>query len=236
MKNPIQYILFFLFTFSSLFAQEKNSDQGLQIDIDRAGMNEFESRMVEEINLVRTKPEYYIPFVEAYAKESQDKPERVEEAKALITFLQTAQPLSALKPMNCLYLAARDHAATVAPKGQLVYKGADGSSSWDRIYAACESEDFADPKSKDSFAQNASSENIGNYSMGNSKGYEDNDPRKVNIMLLCGEYGRKNIFNPDWEFVGAFSYNDKKEKFMEEYDLKMYSVTYYWIQSFAKGK
>jgi len=234
MKNILLFIS--LFFALSLHAQQKESEQGLQIDIDRIEMNEYENRMVEEINLVRTKPEYYIPFVEAYAKESQDKPEQVEEAKALIMFLQTAKPLPALKPMPCLYEAARNHAAELAPKGQLNHTGADGSRSWDRIFSACAEQGVADPNNENNFAQNAGSENIGTYSMGNSKGYEDNDPRKVNIMLLCGDFGRENIFNPDWNYVGTFSYNDKKEEYMEKYELTMYQVTYYWIQSFARGK
>jgi len=225
-----------LFTTSILSGQQEKSEAGLHIEADRDKMNKYENLMVDEINLVRTQPNEYIPHVEAYAEKMKDQPAQVKEAKALITFLKTAKALPSLKPMNCLYLSARDHAAEAGPSGQLTHKSADGRASWNRIYSSCKEQGMLDPSKTESFAQKASNENIGSYSMGSSQGYAENDPRTVNIMLLCGSFGRDNIFNPDWKYVGAFSYSEKKESFMKEYDVTMYQVDYKWIQAFAAGK
>ena len=75
--------------------------------------------------------------------------------------------------------------------------------------------DVANPNVKTSYAQKAGSENISTYNMGSSDGYATNDARKVNIMLLTGEFGRKNILNPNWEYVGTFSYNKKRKSILK---------------------
>ena len=230
----VQFIFLLLIISTALVSAQESP--ALHLDAERQKMNKYESQMIEEINLVRTQPQDYIPYVEAYAEEMKDRPEQVKEAEALITYLESAKALSPLAPLNCLFLAARDHAAKAAPDGPVSHKGDDGRVSWDRIHTACNEHGIADPTESGTFAQNAGNENIGSYSLGSSQGYADNAPRTVNIMLLCGGFGRENIFNPNWKYVGAFSYNENKESFMEQYGVTMYQVTYHWIQSFAAGK
>lgn len=215
-------------------AQDKSEKAGLYLDEVRTEMNDVETEMVAEINLVRTKPNEYIPFVEAYIKENiKDDKAEIESARELITLLKSTAPMKSLQAAQCLFFAARDHGINQAPTGNIQHQDTNGKAPWDRIEAICSASTNSAEKGL------GGSQNIASSSVGSSQGYAANNARDINIMLLIDhgiktKSNRKNILNPDWTHTAAFSYNTKSEKFMKEYGVNMYSVDYKWIQSFGR--
>lgn len=100
----------------------------------------LEKEMIDEMNLARTQPQKYIPFVEEYKqyyKGNQlflpgsarpimtfDGVAAVDEA---ISFLRTVPPVPPLEITKGLCLAAKDHAGDLSGKGIIGHKGSDGS-------------------------------------------------------------------------------------------------------------
>lgn len=160
--------------------------EGGSTQIAGAFMSKNEQDMVAEINLLRSNPVAYIPYVQKYAKESMLKPSPGVVAE-LIAELKNTNPMSLLVPSECLYTAARNHAESERSKGDIDHRGKDGLMPWDRAKNAC-------PNMADG------NENIvgGPSSVRNSV-----------IVLLIDEGipnrgHRKTLLNKDWRYAACY--------------------------------
>ncbi|MEM1320592.1 MAG: CAP domain-containing protein [Bacteroidota bacterium] len=100
-----------------------------------------EQNMITEINLVRTDPQGYIPYVKEYMRAvradetlSQSfKDEEIAAARELVSEMIRMRPLRPLVAHAGLYRAAMKHGEDVKQQGDLDHLGTDGSLPWDRI-------------------------------------------------------------------------------------------------------
>ena len=102
-------------------------------------MQSEELAMIDEINLVRSNPAGYIPYVEEY-KAKILRGEGFGSAAVcdeLIAELRNTPARSVLKPRECLYRAARNHGEDQRPTGSVDHVGTDGSYPWDRVLRGC---------------------------------------------------------------------------------------------------
>lgn len=152
-------------------------------------MTTDEIEMVKEINLIRSNPSAYVPYVEEYIKYLKANGDWMGSsgtAAELIEELKKTPPLSVLEPKECVYVAAKKHGDEQRRKRDLGHKGNDGSNSWDRILRQCT--DLKD-----------GGENL--------IGGQANIRRAVITLLV--DHGipdhlhRKTILNPDWNFVAC---------------------------------
>jgi uncharacterized protein YkwD len=161
-------------------------------------LSPFESRVVEEINRVRTQPSAYAEHLERlrvyYRGQEVHRPgeailitqEGLPALEEAIDFLRTADPVAALTASRGLSKSAADHARDQAESGLLGHLGTDGSQPWERMNR---NGDWA----------GTAAENIS---------YGHNDARGVVIQLLVDDGvpdrgHRLNIFNPDYRFIGV---------------------------------
>jgi uncharacterized protein YkwD/LysM repeat protein len=148
--------------------------------------SQLETDMLSEINLLRSNPAAYIPFIEKYQKETMipASPSTVAE---LIAELRNTPTLSRLSSSECLYQAAKNHAESQRPKGDIDHQGTDGSWPWDRARNSC-------PSMKDG------NENI------------VGGPSKVrnSVIILLLDEGiptrghRKTLLNKDWQYGACY--------------------------------
>ena len=102
-------------------------------------MKSEELAMIDEVNLVRSNPAGYIPYIEEYKAKIQ-RGEGFGSAAVcdeLIAELRNTPALSVLKPRECLYRAARNHGEDQRPTGSVDHVGTDGSYPWDRVLRGC---------------------------------------------------------------------------------------------------
>lgn len=102
-------------------------------------MKSEELAMIDEVNLVRSNPAGYIPYIEDY-KAKILRGEGFGSAAVcdeLIAELRNTPPRSVLKPRECLYRAARNHGEDQRPTGSVDHVGTDGSYPWDRVLRGC---------------------------------------------------------------------------------------------------
>jgi len=102
-------------------------------------MKSEELSMIDEVNLVRSNPAGYIPYIEDYKRKIQ-RGEGFGSAAVcdeLIAELRNTPPRSVLKPRECLYRAAKNHGEDQRPTGSTDHVGTDGSYPWDRVLRAC---------------------------------------------------------------------------------------------------
>ena len=152
-------------------------------------MNSEETDMVNEINLIRSNPVGYIPYIEDYVKDLQkngDMGNSIQTAYELIAELRKTPRLSTLQPLQCLYIAARKHGNDQRKRGVTDHQGSDGSWPWDRVIREC-------AQLKD-----------GNE---NLVGGPANIRRAVILLLVDdgieGRGHRKTTLNPDWKYVAC---------------------------------
>ncbi len=103
-------------------------------------MTNEELAMLDEINLVRSNPVGYIKYIEAYKKDIQSGKSfgsSLAVCDELIAELRTTPVLSVLKPLPCLYNAAKMHGLDQKQRGSTGHNGSDGSWPWDRVKRAC---------------------------------------------------------------------------------------------------
>jgi LysM repeat protein len=102
-------------------------------------MKSEELAMIDEINLVRSNPVAYIPYVEEYkAKILRGEGfGSIAVCDELIAELRNTPARSVLKPRECLYRAARNHGEDQRPTGSVDHVGTDDSYPWDRVLRAC---------------------------------------------------------------------------------------------------
>jgi LysM repeat protein len=152
-------------------------------------MNSEENDMVNEINMVRSNPVGYIPYIEEYIKDLQkngDMGNSIQTAYELIAELRKTPKLSTLQPLQCLYFAARKHGNDQRKRGATDHQGSDGSWPWDRVTRECK--DLKD----------------GNENLVGGPA----NIRKAVILLLVddgieGRGHRRTTLNPDWKYVAC---------------------------------
>jgi uncharacterized protein YkwD len=166
-------------------------------DAADAYLSPVERQVLDELNLARTDPQRYAEFLAAMRRyfngnhlEYPGQPILVtrEGAPAVdeaVDFLRAIRPLPPLIPSRGLSLAAQAHVDD-QQSGAMGHTGSDNSQPWDRMnrYGAWQ----------DEVAENIA---YGGYSA-----------RGVVIQLIVddgvpGRQHRRNIFNPDYRFVGV---------------------------------
>ncbi|MEO1517241.1 MAG: CAP domain-containing protein [Bacteroidota bacterium] len=179
-------------------AMGQNSGQGTEEDgkigrSDPLTMSVEERLMVDEINLVRTNPQAYIPKIKDYIQSIRKDPslsesykhEEASTARELIFELSRLSPLEALKPHEGLYQCGIAHARDVRQLASMTHIGVDGSYPWDRI---SDMTDLPD-----------GNENL----VGGGKTIRES----VIILLVDsdvpGRGHRLNLLNPKWQYVGV---------------------------------
>jgi uncharacterized protein YkwD/LysM repeat protein len=103
-------------------------------------MTNDEIAMLDEINLMRSNPAGYIPYIEQYKRDLQSGKtfgSSLAVCDELIAELRRTPPLSVLKPAACLYDAAKKHGLDQKSRGNTDHQGSDGSWPWDRVKSAC---------------------------------------------------------------------------------------------------
>lgn len=103
-------------------------------------MKSQEKAMIDEINLLRSNPVAYIPYIEAYITRFQTSGwdaatvrEEVSSANELIQELQNTLRLPTLQPYESLHQVAIKHGKDVQRQGRIGHVGSDGSWPWDRV-------------------------------------------------------------------------------------------------------
>jgi uncharacterized protein YkwD len=109
-------------------------------------------------------------------------------ADELIAELKALNQLSTLQPSSCLRDAAKWHAESQRPKGDIDHKGVDGSWPWDRATRYCSS------------MQDGNENIVGGPS----------SVRNSVIVLLLDEGipnrgHRKNLLEKDWNYVACYA-------------------------------
>ena len=90
-----------------------------------------ETRVLDEINLARTRPQAYAEIVAARMSRIPDAdPRCVAEA---IAFLNRQRPLEALQTASGLEKSAQDHVSEQAAAGLIGHRSPDGGSPWKRM-------------------------------------------------------------------------------------------------------
>jgi uncharacterized protein YkwD len=175
-------------------------------------LNEMDAMMIREINFVRHYPQIYAVIIQQYLVEESKtwgvKKAEYDAAMELISELKNLQPLSILKPFECVYKAAKIHALDCKSRGFTDHTGSDDSSPFDRIEKQCKN-------------MNGNENIVG--------GALQKGVRAMVISLLIdsgisSRGHRYNILNPDWKYVGCYGYAAEKT---EHYTM------YYYIQNFA---
>ena len=119
-------------------APKKNTPPPPSTTANVTTMTSEEMQMVNEINLVRSNPTAYIPYIQQYMNESsfiRNSGSGIAAANELIAELQQMKPLNTLQTLQCIYNAARKHGEDERQRGSTDHVGSDGSHSWDRITA-----------------------------------------------------------------------------------------------------
>lgn len=152
-------------------------------------MSSDEMTMVNEINLVRSNPAGYIPYIEQYIdylKKNGNMGNSIATAKELIEELKRMPSLSVLQTLPCLYTAAKKHGDDQRKKGDTDHQGSDGSWPWDRVLRECK--DLKD----------------GNENLVGGP----SDIRRAVILLLVddgidGRGHRKTMLQSDWKYIAC---------------------------------
>lgn len=162
-----------------------------------SAMSPEELEMVDELNLVRTKPQEYAKLVEqaiadlekglATSKTQKDDKLFIKTAKELLAILAKQTPLDALAASDCIHKAAKVHAQELKTRGRLEHKGKTGSMPWDRIKKACK---LAEPEGAENLVAGFPTV-------------------RKSVMILMVDVGignrghRKTILNPELKTVGC---------------------------------
>lgn len=109
-----------------------------------AFLNTREQTMVDEINLLRSNPKGYIPYVNEHINKLQKQiaknpnmavflAEEIEASRELIEDLHNTPTLPLLTPLKDMQQASISHAKDIKRMGNLTHVGSDGSYHWQRI-------------------------------------------------------------------------------------------------------
>lgn len=153
-------------------------------------MRAEEKSMIDEINLLRSNPAAYIPYVEAYIediKAGRSFSQSPAAAYELIDELKRTGPLSMLQATECLYRAAEAHGQEAVLIGRSEHQGEDGSWPWDRVRRACPN------------MQDGNENLVGGPS----------DIRTAMLLLLIDDGipnrgHRRTLLKADWKYVACY--------------------------------
>jgi len=153
-------------------------------------MSSEELAMMDEINLVRSNPAGYIPYIEQYKRDIQSGKSfgsSLAVCDELIAELRVTPPLSILQPAFCIYEAAKKHGLDQKARGSTGHNGSDGSWPWDRVKRAC------------SQMTNGNENLVGGPA----------DVREAVILLLVDDGipsrgHRKTLLNKDWVYGATY--------------------------------
>jgi LysM repeat protein/uncharacterized protein YkwD len=156
---------------------------------NNTAMSSEEMQMVNEVNLVRSNPTGYIPYIEQYIqhlKENGDMGNSISTAKELIEELKRTSKLSTLQTLPCLYTAAKKHGDDQRRRGDTDHQGTDGSWPWDRVLREC------------SDLKDGNENLVGGPS----------DIRRAVILLLVDDGidtrgHRKTMLQADWKYIAC---------------------------------
>lgn len=173
-------------------------------------LNEMDVQMIREINFVRHYPKVYAKIIEqhlvAESKSWGVKKAEYDAALELIAELNVQVPLSILKPMECLYQAAKIHGLDCKKRGFLQHEGSDGSDPFERIKKYCKNMN--------------GSENL----VGGGNGVR---AMVINLLIDSGISSRGhryNMLNPIWKYIGCYGYIGQKNEYYTYYE---------YVQKFA---
>lgn len=119
---------------------ESRRISGTSASINATYMSSEELAMMEEINLLRSNPARYIPYIEQYKRDIQSGKSfgsSLAVCDELIAELRITPPLSILQPTPCIYNAAKKHGLDQKARGSTGHDGSDGSWPWDRVKREC---------------------------------------------------------------------------------------------------
>ncbi len=170
-------------------------------------MSAEEYQMIQEINLLRSNPAAYIPYVQEYRNKQKAKGWTVHDntINELIAELGSTSPRSSLIPMPCVHNAARNHGQDMVKMGKANHIGTDGSWPWDRVKKTC-------PTFQDG------NENL----VGGAATVRDA------VILLLIDHGiptrghRANLLNPHWTHVACHKVGNLGD------------LSYVWVQKFGQ--
>lgn len=173
-------------------------------------MQQGEKDMITEINLLRSNPSAYIPYIEQHiaaieSGQRASEPDEVMLARELINQLRSSKPLPLLQPHQGLYFAAKNHGSEMRAKAMKGHRSIDGAYPWDRILKIAP--DLSD-----------GNENL----VGGAS-----DIREAIVLLLIDagipDRGhRRNLLNPSWEYVAVYYVGDVGD------------MSNNWVQNFGK--
>lgn len=184
-----------------------NTDNISNTDNTSNYMTGDEIDMIAEINLLRSNPSGYIPYIEGFIadmKENGEFGDAIATAKELINVLKKTKPMGKLTPLPCLYEIAQKHAEEQKPKGDINHQGEDGSWPWDRILKGCT--DLVD---------------------GNENIVAGPSAVRQAIIILLVDDGiksrghRNNLINANWKYVTCYKIGQVGE------------MPNFWLQLFA---
>ena len=166
-----------------------NAPSNAPMVANNTAMSSDEMTMVNEINLVRSNPAGYIPYIEQYVdylKKNGNMGNSIATAKELIEELKRMPSLPVLQTLPCLYTAAKKHGDDQRKKGDTDHQGSDGSWPWDRVIRECK--DLKD----------------GNENLVGGP----SDIRRAVILLLVddgieGRGHRKVMLQSDWKYIAC---------------------------------
>ena len=166
-----------------------NTSSNASMVANNTAMSSEEMTMVNEINLVRSNPAGYIPYIEQYVdylKKNGNMGNSIATSKELIEELKRMPSLSVLQTLPCLYTAAKKHGDDQRKKGDTDHQGSDGSWPWDRVLRECK--DLKD----------------GNENLVGGP----SDIRRAVILLLVddgieGRGHRKTMLQADWKYIAC---------------------------------
>ena len=176
---------------------------------DESFMTMEESKMVKEINFMRSIPSNYVRFVEDYKKRVAlgKAIGTVEACDELIAELKKTSPLSILSPIECLYNAAKKHGLEqlALGKGTVDHVGSDGAYPIDRIKRECPDLVYG-------------GENL-------VSGYEEIRDAVILLLIDAGIENRGHrhtLLDPTWKYVACYKIG------------QVGKFPHYWVQNFGK--
>lgn len=196
-------------------------------EADYSFMTLEEKEMITEINLLRSNPKGYIPFVDSYSEKyerqfsanDQDFKKAVKELKEE---LENLKPLNQLEPHQGLYNVAKAHGLDNKNNHRLEHTGTDKSDPFDRVKRAG-LKNYIDEKGY--FAPNE-----------NLVGGEDSPKESVVALLIDSGVSsrghRRALLQPKWEYVACYKIG-LIENLNELKGQEIDDMNNCWVQFFA---
>ncbi len=223
------------------------NQSGVKVFLDKTqtSMDKFELEMLAEVNAARLTPGVYAGYIQKYIDDGKGMGDDKKVAIGLIQDLNNLQKqidqkkitMNKIEALDCVFLAARDHAINQAPTGDLNHVDTNGKNPWDRIYKGCTSKvpEYVEyPLASGATGMSPSRGSNENLEMHSSYKKDNPDARAANINLLLDSgikgYGhRTNVIDPNWKYGGFYYYYEDHTSTAGYYKVR-------WIQKYARDK